>query len=384
MLHVLILGGYGNFGGILSRSLADSANIRLTIAGRSQDKAQRFIALHLQHAQQPIHSAVIDAHGPDLGARLKALAPDLVIHTSGPFQGQDYHVAESCIRAGIHYIDLADAREFVHDFAQLDGLAKGHDVIAISGASTLLGLSSAVLAHFRTQFKSLDDLEYAITLANQSERGEATVKAILSYTGKPFTTLINRAMQPILGWQSLHQMRFTPPLGSRWLANCDVPDLGLFPAAYPTLKTQRFYAGLELGIMHVGLWGLSWLVRIGLIANLARFSKPIIWLSERLMGLGSANSGMMMRLSGIGLDDKPLTIRWDLLAQANHGLRIPITPALILARKMADGQLTFRGAMPCMQLISLEEFTEAVSHVQIRHATTSTNPALATPLTRNR
>lgn len=375
IFHILILGGYGNFGGILSQALASDANIRLTIAGRSPDKAQRFTTQNLQHATHPIQTVAIDAHAADLAEQLAKIAPDLVIHTSGPFQGQDYHVAKSCIAAGIHYIDLADARDFVHDFEQLDDLAKAQDVLAISGASTLPGLSSAVIQRFHAQFQSLEKLEYAITLANQSERGIATIQAILSYTGKPFTTLIHGTMQPVMGWQNLHQAPFKQPLGSRWLANCDVPDLELFPSEYPTLRTQRFYAGLELGIMHVGLWGLSWLVRMGLIANLARFSKPIMWLSERFMRFGSANSGMMMQLSGTGLDQQPLTIRWDLVALHNQGLMIPTIPALILARKMAADQITLRGAMPCIHLITLEEFSEAVADLQIQQSVTyRTNP----------
>jgi hypothetical protein len=377
MLHVLILGGYGNFGGILSRSLAVVPNIRLTLAGRSLEKAQHFIETHLQQAASPVQAAVLDAHDTNLQVRLTNLAPDLVIHTSGPFQGQDYHVAESCIRAGIHYIDLADGRRFVSDFAQLDALAKAHDVLAVSGASTLPALSTAVIEHFKDQFLHLTQLEYAISLGNQSERGLATVEAILSYTGKAFTTRIQGKMQSVTGWQRLHRMVFAVPLGRRWLANCDIPDLSLFQNAYPTITTQRFYAGLELGIMHVGLWGLSWLVRIGLIANLARYSKPIIWLSNRLIKLGSPNGGMVMMLSGMGLNGRPLTIRWDLVALDNDGPRIPTIPALILARKMADGRRTQRGATACINLISLDEFSQAVAgynlqqHVQHNYKTTS-------------
>ncbi len=368
MLHILILGGYGNFGGIISRALANDADIRLTLAGRSQDKAQQFITQHLQHRKHPIHSATLDVEDTNLSQQLKALAPDLVIHTSGPFQQQDYRVAHSCILAGIHYIDLADGRRFVSHFNQLDALAKAHGVIAISGASTLPGLSSAVLEHFLPQFQSLEKLDYAISLANQSERGKATVKAILGYTGKAFTTLRHGTMHPVIGWQNLHKARFPQPLGMRWLANCDVPDLDLFPAAYPTLRSQRFYAGLELGIMQVGLWGLSWLVRIGLIRNLARWSSPIMWLSEQFKALGSANSGMLMRLSGLDREMKPLTICWQLVAQNNHGILIPTIPALILVRKIAAGQITICGAMPCMHLITLEDFSQAVSSYAIRQS----------------
>jgi hypothetical protein len=368
-MHILILGGYGNFGGILSRSLSVTENIRLTIAGRSQEKALRFIQTNLQYAIYPVCAATIDVHDPNLCARLSEIAPDLVIHTSGPFQGQDYHVAISCINAGVHYIDLADARRFVENFQQLDTLAKEKNVLTITGASTVPALSSAIIQHFLPKFQAIESIEYAISPGNQTDRGEATVRAILSYTGKPFTTLLNGKVQPIIGWQNLHKTAFAQPLGKRWLANCDIPDLSLFQATYPTLKTQRFYAGLELGILHIGLWGLSWFVRMGIIKNLAYFTKPIIWLSEQFLKFGSQNGGMLMILSGQDHHNRPLTIRWDLVALDNHGPMIPIIPALVLAQKMALGKLTQRGAVNSMNLMTLEEFNTAVQGFNIKQST---------------
>jgi hypothetical protein len=44
-----------------------------------------------------------------------------------------------------------------------------------------------------------------------------------------------------------------------------------------------------------------------------------------------------------------------LRAGAGDGPQIPATPAVVLARKLADGGLSARGAMPCMGLFTLEE-----------------------------
>ena len=43
----------------------------------------------------------------------------------------------------------------------------------------------------------------------------------------------------------------------RVLGNCDVPDLALFPERYSSLRTVRFYAGLEVWFIHIALWALS-------------------------------------------------------------------------------------------------------------------------------
>src|ERR1043166_2792873 len=105
MKRVLIIGGYGNFGGIISRALAKDENLSLIIAGRSLSKAQSFIR-DLASANAP-EAAELDITG-DIAPAMAALKPDIVIHTCGPFQGQDYRVAEAAIAQGCHYIDLAD------------------------------------------------------------------------------------------------------------------------------------------------------------------------------------------------------------------------------------------------------------------------------------
>ena len=80
--RVLIIGGYGNFGSYIARSLADDAQICLLIGGRSDEKAKSF-AGSLASAN-PAEGHAIDIHG-DLPTALRRIVPDIVIHTTGPF-----------------------------------------------------------------------------------------------------------------------------------------------------------------------------------------------------------------------------------------------------------------------------------------------------------
>ncbi len=83
-LRVLVLGGYGNFGGYVCRALADDARIQLVVAGRSRDKAQAFA--EGLGAANPAEAAVVDIGDP--AQAMAECRPDLVIHTVGPFQGR--------------------------------------------------------------------------------------------------------------------------------------------------------------------------------------------------------------------------------------------------------------------------------------------------------
>jgi saccharopine dehydrogenase-like NADP-dependent oxidoreductase len=355
--RVLIIGGYGNFGSFISRSLAKHDNIKLVIAGRSLNKAEAL-------AQEiNAEAAVIDIH-KSLGVRLQEIKPDIVIHTSGPFQSQGYDVAEACINCGAHYIDLADGREFVSGIDCLDLKAKQANTLVVSGASSVPCLTSALIDHYRDSFKTLESIDYGITTAQKTTRGVATTAAILSYTGKPFKTLIDGEEKDVYGWQGLRSRKY-PGLGWRLLGNCNVPDLELFPKMYPELKTVRFYAGLELPFIHVTLWALSWLVRIGLVKSLEPSAPALLKLSFLFDWLGSANSGFHMNLTGKDLSDEDKTIRFELTARSGDGPFIPCMPAILLAKKLANNEIRDRGATPCVGIISKEEYLDALGDMDI-------------------
>lgn len=361
---VLVLGGYGNFGGRISSALAQTENVNVVVAGRSLQKAHAFAR---RTNGSRIRGAAIDINRHDLVKNLVDSGARLVIHTSGPFQGQDYKVAEACVESRLNYIDLADARDFVKGFEALDAKAKENNVLAVTGASSVPGLSSAVIEEFLPQFAELTEIDYGIAPGNRVSPGEATVKAILSYTGRPFTRLRNGGWTDVYGWQDIHRRRFPEPVGTRWLANCDIPDLDLFPKHYPSLNSVRFYAGLELTSQHLALWLMSWLARLRIVDNWASFSGLITQMSDWLRKRGTDVGGMYMRLKGTGNDGKPLQMHWDLVARDGHGPQIPTIPAIILAKKLADGALKEKGAKACIGLFSLSEFTEAVSDWNIAH-----------------
>ena len=359
--RVLIIGGYGNFGSYIARALCADPQIQIIIAGRSLEKSS-LMATSLP-AANPVQTATFDIrHG--LAKHLKNHAPDIVIHTSGPFQGQDSFVARACIEAGCHYIDLADGRDFVCSIADHDAAAKKADLLVVSGASSVPGLSSCLIDHYSPQFEALHSVDYGITTAQRTNRGEATTAAVLSYAGKPFETLTDGVLGKIYGWQNLHRHHFSG-LGRRWLGNCDVPDLALFPARYPSLKSLRFYAGLELSVLHWGLWALTWLVRLKLVRSLEHAAPFMLKSSFLFDRCGSDCSGFYMHLTGLSADGADKSITFDLIARSGHGPFIPCMPVILLAQKLVHDQITARGAMPCVGLLTLEEYLSALSALDI-------------------
>lgn len=118
--------------------------------------------------------------------------------------------------------------------------------------------------------------------------------------------------------------------------------------------------------MHIGMWMLSYLVRMGVPLTPDKYTKYLLKLSNLFDRFGTDTGGMHMLIKGIDTEDKPLDVQWFLVAMEGAGPQIPCTPSVILARKLLNNEITVRGAMPCVGLITLEEYLNELKHMPIK------------------
>lgn len=357
MNKVLVLGGYGNFGKRIVHALTKK-EISTLIGGRNPKKAE---ALKAAINSQYVQCAIIDTEN-GFESSLLALLPKVVINTCGPFQGANYTIAEICARNGVHYVDLADGRDFVCGITALDELAKQNNCAIISGASTVPALSSAVIEHFAPMFGSFVKLKFGISPGQKAERGLATTKGILTYVGKRLAPY--KGHDASYGWQDIYAQKY-PELGTRLMANCEIPDLDLFPPKYGFVNIQ-FSAGLELGFLHFGLWILSYFVRFGLPIDLPKHANLLLRTANWFDQFGTSDGGMHMIIDGTGLDGKPKRKTWFVVAKNGDGPQIPTIAAIVIAEKLVKNQFDFRGAAPCVAMIRLEEYLAELKAFNIK------------------
>lgn len=92
MSRILVLGGYGGFGGRISRRLAE-AGYCVLVAGRSPSKAVAFCK-----TGPGLLPIVLDRE--NIAEALVEHSPDLVVDASGPFQEMDLTIpAHASLRA---------------------------------------------------------------------------------------------------------------------------------------------------------------------------------------------------------------------------------------------------------------------------------------------
>ena len=359
-MRIVVLGGYGNFGARICRALSERGGAEVIAAGRDPEQGNRTAQLDARIGQ-----ARVDLSAPDFEARLRDLAPDILVHCAGPFQGQGYDVAYAAIAAGAHYIDLADGRAFVANFAdRMHEFARAARVVAVSGASTLPALSSAVIDSMARRLRQLTEIRIVIAPAQRAPRGAATLASVLSYAGKPFTWLRGGEWNDAYGWQELRRVAVAG-LGPRWAAACDVPDLALLPARYPGVETVEFRAALELAIQHLGLWIAAALRRRNVAVPLERWVAKLGKAATVLDRFGGERGGMLVSVLGTRDDGSPARIEWHLTADSNHGPEIPCMAAILLAQKLVRGEIATRGAFPCMGFLTLADFESEFKRWQI-------------------
>ena len=324
----------------------------------------------------------LDTRADDLAARIAEAGAFIVVDAAGPFQAQRPRVALAALAAGAHYCDLADARDFVCDFAALDGDARRAGLSMTSGASSVPALSGAVVRHLAVGMDRVASVDIAISASNRGGAGESVARAMLSYAGQKFPVRLGGREAMAVGWQGLVQriIAIAPDvsLGRRWFANADVPDLALLPGRLPGNPTVRFRAGTDRAVQVLGLWCVAWLVRMRWIRSglvLASLLRPL----QQLTGLGaSAWSGMEVQVVG-EQGGHAFERSWTLLVGEGQGPEVPTLAAVLVIERILRGNAP-QGAADAGRMLELEEFDELFDHIGARRAIR--DRALPSPLYR--
>ena len=371
--RILVLGGYGGFGARLSRRLVGRGH-DVIVAGRSLAKAEAFCVAH--SGMTPL---VADRNG-DIGPILVAHRPDVLIDAAGPFQDSGYAVPLACARAGVSYIDLADARAFVTGIGALDEAARTAGVAIIAGASSVPALSGAVARRLAEGMNAVRTVEIAISASNHATAGASIASAILSYVGRPVRLWRGRRWDRGWGWQELRRETFrvagARDLRGRWVAIADVPDHDLLPETLPGRPAVIFRAGTESALQTIGLWLLSWSVRwfsLGGLTRLALVMQPLQRLSR---WMSDGRSAMTVRVKGEA-GGAFVERQWTLVAADGDGPEIPTLAAVLLAEAVAAGTIA-PGARDAGRLLDLDTFEPLFQTLSIDHAITER--ALPPPL----
>lgn len=307
--------------------------------------------------------------------------PDIVIDAAGPFQGyvdHDYAVARAAINCGAHYLDLSDDAEFTVGISRLNERARKADVAVLSGVSSVPALSSVVVGALAEDMSDLHLIESAIMPGNRAPRGQSVVRAIVGQVGCDIAVWRDGKVDVVKGWSGSKTYELMSPDGQsvaqRSASFIGAPDLKLFPD-YFGARSVLFRAGLDLKLMHAGLWLLSLLVRMGAIKSLSPLASLLKRAADIVEPFGSDIGGMVVTVEGKTEAGNMEARHWILIARNGDGPNIPIIPAQIMCQKLLSGDIE-TGARPCLEAFTLKDADVALAEFAITTSVQSTSSDL--------
>lgn len=352
-MKVVILGGYGVFGSRLGQLLLRDG-CEVWLAGPSMEKARaeaerigaRPMAVDLRADPEPIFT----------------VAPDVVIDAAGPFQsyGDDpYRVARLCIGNGADYLDLSDDADFTAGIAVLDEMARQAGRRVLSGASSVPGLSSTVVADLAKGFDEILLIDTAILPGNKAPRGVSVIASIVGQVGRASPVWRGGMWREVCCWTDRRRFRLAPGL-ARSGYFIDVPDIRLFPDWFGA-RSVMFRAGMELGVLNAGLSALGVLRQFWKMSVTPSRARLLQRLATLLLPFGTDRGAMVVAVTGLS-DGQPRRREWRLIADAGDG---PLVPGVVCRALLRRIDRLPAGARACLAETTRSDIEDAMSDMAI-------------------
>lgn len=365
-MHVLILGGYGTFGGNIARLLAGKEGLTLILAGRNLEKATAACRrLNIDKAQ--LIPAEIDRNIA-LTTQIN-LAPNVIIDATGPFQnfkGQARnHVIHYALQIGAHYLDLSDDTNFIRHIESFDAAAKTANITALSGLSTYPVLSVAIAQQLRLDCPNAHHMHCAIAPSPKARLGKNVLAAILNAAGrKAIYERQNGQTRRTYGLIKRRWAVIAPPLERPLKAllclQVDSPE-AVFFKDINSLKVIENYAAPQPIWMLQLLNILSHLARLKLFPPLRMFTRLCHGL-HNIFARGEHRSGYYLHLENMSH-----MAAYHLTAEGDDGPLIPSLPAVIIIERLLNNRLPAFGARSAGGEISLAEYETIFDRLKIHY-----------------
>ncbi len=335
---IAVFGGYGTFGSHASRALA-AAGLPVRIAGRDGDRARTFAAgLGAGH-----EGMAADVRDPASCARALA-GVSVAVSCAGPFSGLGTALPESCLDAGIHYVDIADDRAWHDHLRSWDRRFRDRDLTAAVGCSSLPGISGALAVLAAERLPTVEKARVTLFIGNRNPKGEAAVRSAAAQLGRTFPA----PQGPLRGLAGREIVTLPPPFGPRAVHDLESPELDLFPRLLGA-REVRVKVGFESPLANTAVATLAHLgPRLG--GALLRAFTPIARVLSR-----SGHSGGYVKVE---LQAPDGTTASAALGGAEEGQRMAALPAAFVAQGLQDGTVLARGVVTAWEALGARTLIE--------------------------
>lgn len=244
----LLYGSYGYTGNLVARE-AVARGLRPILAGRDG------VRVGAQARELGLDARVFDlqdASGADAG--LAGVAA--VLHCAGPFSRTSRPVADACLRAGAHYLDITGEIAVFESLAERGQEARERGVMLLPGVGFDVVPSDCLAAHLKRRLPGAVRLTLAIAGTGRISHGTATT--MVENIGRGGAVRRAGRIESVPAAWKTREVDFgrgplsatTIPWGDVSTAyySTGIPDIEVYaaipPAARRAMKLSRLFAGL--------------------------------------------------------------------------------------------------------------------------------------------
>jgi len=281
---ILILGGYGNTGQLIAQLLLQETDLRLILAGRSEEKAQS-VAAHLNSSFPGKRAIGIRVDASDTASMKRALQGiDLVLVASSTAR-YARETAIAALEAGIDYLDIQYSTQKINALKSISTEIEKAGLCFITDGGFHPGLPAALVRYAALSFDRLEKANIGSVIKvdwSQLNMPDETVHELIEELND-FVPLKYKDGQwvkvKMLGMGDFLTMDFGGEFGRQYCAPMFLEEMRLIPELIPSIQETGFFVG---GFN----WFVDWLVMPIATASLKMWPKKALKPMGKLMKWG--------------------------------------------------------------------------------------------------
>lgn len=350
---VTIVGGTGVFGRyIVEELLKSSIDFKIIVASRDKKQFFRY------YSDQPtIQFEQLDLHD-DIAVDRILDKTNLMILAAGPFQGLSSHIAIRASQKGVHYIDICDDPTYLSSLYEHKDLFASSKAVALSGLSSLPGISVLLMESIRSQFDHIEDISIGLFIGNKNQKGRAAVTSAIKNLSRAATFIEDGKLRSVSSWSNAIDYAYPAPIGVVPSYSFPTPDAILF-SKYYSCKNLSVRVGFEWALARTVFSFFKSVSDFGyqrLVEKITTTLYPIFSMGHFIGSEGGCVSLIVCGTKG----DQTINIRASLRSD-RKGQRMASIPAVIAAEAIARGELKSAGLLDLNQWIKPDLFFQRMS-----------------------
>lgn len=351
---VLVIGGCGRIGNCVAQDIVKHTDAEVTVTSRKTqadpvNSPFQFLALDLAD-QEKLAQAIA--------------SQDLVVHCAGPFHHRDGRVLETCITAGVDYVDVSDHRSFYERVIKYQDQATGNGVTAILNTGIFPGISNSMVKQGIEQFDQPQKIHLSYVVAGSGGAGLTVMRTTFLGLRNKFSAWINGRWQDTLPYTERELIEFPQPYGKTGVYWFDVPETYTFAESFgvDTVITKfgsipDWYNHLTWITAHI--FPEAWVTSSPGIEFFSRVSYLMTKVTDQFSGIGVA-----MRAEISGQQAEKNHTYCATMVHENTAIAAGAGTGAI-AQLILEGRLKQPGIYPVEQALSTELFLEAMDSRKI-------------------